>query len=463
MSQRTPIISRRSFLKTLGAAAGLSLLPNAFTAQSHSRPDAPRHVVLTIVDALRADHTTPYGYSRDTTPTLASLASAGATFAQACSTSPWTSPANAAIVTGRQPQHLGITWEQTVLPAAVLTLAEHLKSAGYYTAGFNASAWLNADKGFARGFDVYREIPTSVETSGCAGSINAEVLDWLANDWPAVPDGTPLFLFLYYIDPHSWYIPPDNLATDYRNLYTDPGYTGPFSTPMDFKNGEKVVDGTIAPTAADTAQILAWYDGETRYWDDSFAAVVQALNTAGVGGDALFVVTADHGDMFGEHAKWNHSNSLYQELLHVPLILRGPTISSNTVIDTPVQTLDLFPTLLEYAGIALPSPIDGQSLWPLLQGQNQPHHDLFAELDQAVAWIAWIAPDHDLRSVQRGSWKYIHHVGHPELDELYQLNPTSVYETTNQIQSQPTLAAELQAALLAHFGLYRVDLPLVLR
>jgi arylsulfatase A-like enzyme len=118
--------------------------------------------------------------------------------------------------------------------------------------------------------------------------------------------------------------------------------------------------------------------------------------------------------MFGEHGAWVHGSSLYEGVIHVPLLMRYPGRIPVGQVDTPVQNMDLMPTILELAGIGVPEGLDAMSLVPAFRGEALPMRDIFSEVDAVPSpdhWAAWIAPDTNLRSVQRNSWKLIQHVG----------------------------------------------------
>lgn len=413
----------------------------------------PRNIILIMVDATRTDHLSAYGYGRPTTPNLdALIAQAGVRFTEATSPAAWTFPANAAIVTGRSPTSLGVNWNVTKLPTGVRTLAEHLQAAGYYTAGFNSAAFVQANRGFSRGFDLYndrlaRGHPTSYR--GIAGELNSLALSWLRQS--SVPGQQPLFLYLYYFDPHTWY----NAPAPYNTLF-DPDYDGPL-TAKKYRDGQDSVAGTLTLTDRDLEHLLALYDGEIAYWDNALGELLAGLEDHGLLEDSLVIVSADHGDMFAEHGKWTHGNSVYNEVLKVPLLMRYPgVIAPGLSVNTSVQNMDVMPTILDWAGLPIPPELQAVSLRGLAQGATERPRDVFSEQTGEAdpkGWAYWIAPRDDLVSVQRERWKLIHHLNKPESDELYQLNAEAPYETDNQLATQPELADDLRAAVQHYFGL----------
>lgn len=183
--------------------------------------------------------------------------------------------------------------------------------------------------------------------------------------------------------------------------------------------------------------------------------------------NTLIILTADHGDMFGEHGKWTHGNCLYEEVLRVPLLMRYlGVIPSGTVVNQPVQSMDLTPTILDWLGIEIPADIQAVSLRALAEGQSAPTRDIFSEIEgvsDPQHWAYWQAPRTPLRSVRRDNWKLVHHVSQLVADELYLLNATSPYETVNLIDSEPALVRELHQSIFDRYHLRQSYLPLTAR
>ncbi|MEJ5310788.1 MAG: sulfatase-like hydrolase/transferase [Anaerolineae bacterium] len=248
-------------------------------AESHSPVVTQPNIILVVVDSLRADHVSAYGYGRQTTPYLdAWVAAEGARFADATTTAAWTSPANAATFTGIRSARLGLRWDTpgTVLPADVHTLAEYLHDAGYYTVGFVHSV-IGTSLGFAQGFDLYRSSwPTEPGRwdKVSAQQINEGMTSWLGETWIPLQSQQPLFLLLYYFDPHTWYEPP----SPYNTLY-DATYTGALTGEV-FQHGKDVLSGQIVPSPRDTEHLIALYDGEITYWDTQFGQLMQHLQSS---------------------------------------------------------------------------------------------------------------------------------------------------------------------------------------
>lgn len=467
-------IDRRGFLKLATGALALSALSRltphtAFAAPQviRSRGESAKPNLIWIVsDALRSDHIGANGYPRDTTPNIdAWIAQDGITFKQATSVAAWTYPATAAMLTGRQPWRLHANWLNQQLPADVTTIAERLKAAGYATAGFVSAPFSGAKHGLGRGFDVYDDSVASwpLHVNGQAAQINKLAQGWL----DGLAGDKPLFLFLYYFDTHTWYKPPAPYDTKWDATYG--GTVGPEI----YQNGERVVNGSLTLTPRDVEHIIALYDGELSYFDARLGEMLGYLKGKGLVDNAVMAMTSDHGEMFGERNLWTHGNSLYEETLRVPLLLRHTAMPKQGLkTNAPAQNMDIGPTFLDWAGVDAAGALDGVSLRPIMGGQLPAPRDVFSEIEgvtNPLSWAYWLAPRNSLRSVTRfvpargADYKYILHIANPAADELYRLNQDSVHEGENIIAGEPTLAGELRAALSARYPLERTALPAVMR
>jgi arylsulfatase A-like enzyme len=471
MPNTSPALTRRQFLRQSGASLATLLLSGAdrlgaqpARAPAQGSPSATQpNIVLLIVDSVRADHVSAYGYARSTTPNLDTLmADQGVRFEQATATAPWTFPSNASMMTGRHHARMGINWQTSGIPAEAPTLAQRLRNAGYYTAGFVSPYYVSSWLGFNRGFDTFDDTLNTrpLSNKGRAGEVNALATSWLQQTWLPSGQAKPLFLFLYYLDPHVWYTPPAPYDARY-----DPTYTGTL-TGTAYGTSEPVVSGEIVPTTRDVEHLIALYDGEIAYCDVQLKQILDTLETMQLLDNALVAVAADHGEMFGEHGKWTHSNSVYEELLRVPLLLRYPgVIPAGQTVDAPIYSMDLMPTILDFAGIPIPTGLDSISLRPLIEGNaSADPRTIFGAVDgltDPTHGLYWLAPHDTLYSVRKDSWKSIHHLGDQSADELYQLQPASLYETTNLRSANLARAQGMRDELWQWLFRSKVYLPLV--
>lgn len=319
------------------------------------------NVVFVTVDTLRADHLGCYGYSRPTSPFIDSLAAEGTRCADASAAASWTKPATGTILTGLYPSRHGALYHGSMLslPEGEQTLAQAFQERGWVTAGFVANPNLKRVFGFDRGFDLYFDSPVEdTVTLACLRGtwfggllmkllrhqfnwnyendivrVNEEVLPWLEKN-----HAQRFFLYVHYIDPHIPYDPPARYREEFAG-----------------EHGAVLFNERMRKVGIDL------YDGEIRYSDDGLKTLVEKLEELGVWENTLFVLTSDHGEEFFEHEVLGHGFSLYQEVVHVPLILRGPGVPAGAVLESPVQILDLPATLLALAGTGLERLGDGSS------------------------------------------------------------------------------------------------------
>ena len=327
--------------------------------------------MLISIDSLRADHVGALGYQRDTTPTIDRLAAEGATFTRAISTTSWTLPAHAALLTGLPDSAHGATTVASRLTEGVTTLAEALAAAGYRTRGFFAGPFLEPGFGFAQGFDEYLDctsygtgrpdVPIGKRHSAShKDRTNPMVLRNVLHELEEL-DGRPFFFFVHMWDVHYDLIPPPPYDTMFF-----PDYSGSFDGRA-FRHNPEFRPGMDAD---DLAHTIALYDGEVRYTDDTIGRIVDTLDAMGVLADTLIVITSDHGDEFLEHDGKGHRRSLFQEVVRVPLVMRLPGKIPARRVDDSVSLIDVAPTILDLVGA---EPIDeamGRSLLPLMAGDR---------------------------------------------------------------------------------------------
>ncbi|HEY3571865.1 MAG TPA: sulfatase [Thermoanaerobaculia bacterium] len=303
----------------------------------------PLNVVVVVVDTLRRDHLPTYGYARDTAPFLESLARRGVVL-DGISPASWTKPATASILTGLHPVTHQALDRQDRLPEQATTLAEVLRSAGYRTLAASANGWVSPTFGFQKGFD---EFLLDEQDNVRARDLNRQLLPKLRR----LPE--PFFLYVHYVDPHAPYAPKVGWRGELLPASIRP------VLPAD-------LDATHVRTRpADLLRrAVDLYDGEIRGVDLGLAELVGALRGRGVLGRTLLVVTADHGEEFEEHGRMSHGQTLYGEVVRVPLIFSGPGLRGGVRLGR-ASLIDIVPTLLDLVKIPAwrrPSHLDGLSL-----------------------------------------------------------------------------------------------------
>ncbi len=333
----------------------------AFAGCSPSPPDS---VLLIVVDTLRPDHLGAYGYARPTSPHMDQWARGARRFDQAWSTSSWTLPAFGSILTGRYPDQHGAgklhPTAQIPIPGALNsklpTLSERLEQGGWHTAAIVNNPFLHERFGLNRGFQRYDYSPAdNVELRRADASVDL-MLEWLEEIQ------SPFFVMLHLFDPHLGYDPPAPV----RGRFTGESLEG---YPVADLRGIRSRAAEIS--SGERQFIEAAYDEEIVFVDEQLGRLFSALDERGLDSRLLVILTSDHGEEFFEHGSFEHGHSLHQEVVKVPLLIRGPGIAAGTSPE-PVSLVDLAPTILE--ALSLPSLPDteGISLWPLLTEGTAP-------------------------------------------------------------------------------------------
>ncbi len=382
-------------------------------------------VVLISVDTLRADRLGCYGYTRDTSPALDSLAARSFVFDRAYTHSPNTIVAHASLLTALNPWSHGVRAD-VPLAESFTTLSEYFRDAGYETAGFTAHGdWLTEAKGFAQGFDHF------LSKYWSAAEHNGAIGDWLrSRPRPEVP----FFLFVHYYDVHSdWQELPYETGTDFDHKFTG-DYAGDFrGCRADF-----CASGFLLELNRDrgfvTAEELRWiealYDGGIAYTDHQIGLLLEQLSELGAFDESWIVVTSDHGEEFLEHGRVLHSQP-YEETARIPLIVKPPRGKTTTVVSDVVGLVDLMPTLLESAAIEARGPLQGRSLLPLLNGETLPEVPVyFYEYDE---------PDN--MAVRSGNLTFLARDDFTRL-ELYD-DGRDPQQTTDVVENRPETADRL--------------------
>lgn len=334
----------------------------------------PPNIVFILIDTLRRDRLTPYGYRRNTSPEIArALAARGTVVDEAYSQAPWTLPSVVSLMTGRYPgEVLGSDVASFAIPRGVETLAEKLEKLGYATGGFLANPTLHVGAGFERGFQTFYAPPGDPEwMRRHADELNRHAIPWLL-----ARQGRPFFLYAHYVDPHDPYENPEIVGN--QSAFDAGLYSGPVAG--DWVHGIYAGKLQLADPARDAAHIGALYDSEVHYADRYVGELLAALDPR-VLARTLVVLTADHGEELDDHGGWKHGQTLYEEQIHVPLIFRWDgRIPAGRRLGGTVRLLDLRPTLLAAAGSG-PDPSDeGIDLLPALTGRGPlPERPAFAE------------------------------------------------------------------------------------
>lgn len=373
---------------------------NFLSIQAASSTKPHPNIILITLDTVRADHLEPYGYQQPNSPNLKKLAENSVVFSQARSNSPWTLPSHASLFTGKQIWRHGAHGRHQLLKQDHSTLAEVLSINGYQTAGFVAGPYGMRRYGLGQGFQYYSDrldffefrhnpeflslqwllrsvapqlVYTIFQADGerTASELNQAVKGWL----DCITTG-PFFLFINYFDAHN----PYNLGQEERHRFTDKtfdeGDVGRLITDygydLDLRYKRKNADPALVEF------IKAQYDAEILYLDQHLGRLFDYLKQRDLFENSVLIITADHGEEFFEHGGVLHSQTLYDEVLHVPLIIHAPKLFKPGRIDTPVALLDLYSTVLNLAEVSGIPAYDSQSLLPLIR--NQPGYQAGRQL-----------------------------------------------------------------------------------
>ena len=338
-------------------ALGIGLLADC------SRPSRPNVLWITM-DSLRSDHLGCYGYDRAHTPHIDALAGEGVRFQQCVSQASYTRISVPSMITGKYPFSLGLRVLHGDLDSAHVTVAEAAAASGYFTCAI-AEPW---PPGFFQGFEVvdFQDRQTTKKTLRCL-----QILKDL--------DERPFFIWLYYWDPHAPYQPPEHyLAALDREAPGEDEFT-PQERRLPAVRGSNLLllsqlnRGTITLTEAQRSELVRLYDAEITYVDAGIGQVIASLKKMGLWDNTLIILSADHGEAFGEHGLYYHSHSLYEEEVRVPCIIKPPR-SRPPVREIPgvVRNLDVPMTIMDYCGMAVPENTQGRSLRPFIDSGQPP-------------------------------------------------------------------------------------------
>jgi arylsulfatase A-like enzyme len=382
-----------------------------------AEPVAPRgpNVLVVTIDTIRADHTTPYGYSRDTTPALARLAADGVLFEDAYAPMATTGPSHASLFTSLYPLSLGYLNNFESLGEANLTLAEILHDHGYETAAVVSSTPVSAQSGLAQGFDHFDD----EFSQGGEGKLRARETTDRAKRWLGRSSERPFFLWVHYFDPHAPYDPPLLHLARFAPLSTDR-----------------------------LAWTIAKYDADLRFTDDAMGELIEGLRELGHFEETLIVVTGDHGEGLMDHGFMTHGPLLHEEAVKVPLILHWPGRVPPGRLPGPVELRDLPRTILDLLGLPSPDSLQGHSLLPVMTGGEPADPDRRVFLQRRTYEqedVHGILVRGEKFGVREGSWKYLE-AAEEGTRELYDLSQDPS-ERINVVEAHPERARSLSEAL----------------
>ncbi len=351
----------------------LSFIVISVSCTREKRPN----VILVVIDTLRAGNTSLQAYQHDTTPELKKFAKDAVYFPDALATTPWTVPSFGSILTGTYPHrsHSGArllrdngSSEFSGMLANVVTIPRLMKLVGYKTLAVVNNPWLHSRSSAAQGFDVYDyHASSNYDIRRADATTDASLKNIDASD-------SKFFIMVHYFDPHMTYDPP----ASHKGRYTA-GYKGKLRSPLMFKPDELRYN-SVKLSDQDKRFIIGLYDEEVSFTDQQLGRFISGLKQRGLYDDSLIIVTADHGEEHWDHGSFEHGHTLYQELLHVPLLIKYPgNRDAGRKVGGIASIIDIFPTILDYLGLDQLPQFQGISLYDLQDPQELYSRDLFIE------------------------------------------------------------------------------------
>lgn len=390
------------------------------------------NIVVIAIDTLRADHLSCYGYKRKTSPFLDSYAQNGVLFENFYAPGIPTQPSFTTFYTGQHPLIHRIVGHggKVELDEKTPAFTEELQKAGYITAAVD-NLW-RMKHWFIRGYEFY--IDPSVHAKYMqmvdCDTQNSRVIPWIKEH-----KKDKFFLFVHYWDPHTPYTPPDK----YLHLFYEGDPCDPSNHSLDdfYENCPYIswIERTFKLVTSsnkkvtDASFIEALYDGEIRYVDDGIKRVIEVIEEEGLAKDTLVIIFSDHGESLTEHGIYFDHHGLYENVIHVPLIMVGGSVPSGKRVNQLVQHIDLAPTILEYAKVKVPESMEGKSLWPLIRGEKTEYYDKLIT-EESTRMCKW--------SISKEGYKLIL----AREEDIYGFPPRELYNLRKDPEERFNLAEE---------------------
>ncbi len=348
------------------------------------------NIVVLVLDTVRLDYLSAYGYDRPTTPFLEDFATQGTRFERAYSTSSWTLPSHGSLFTGTMPKTHRAHQSELEVATTLPLLAERLWEVGYQTAGLSGNVWISPRSGLHRGFEFFRNYAgtyrqkneqKAADRQGTGISVDdhetiQDLRYWIANERN---EERPFFLFVNLVEPHLPYLPPWQNAQHFLGSNQErwqavqhfyPQATGAKLLKRHYMREEPLAEG-------EWATLTRMYEGVLRTADDLARAITEAVDGCSDPENTLFFILSDHGENIGDHGHFTHIFNIYDSNLRIPLFARGPGFPAGEVRKDLVQILDLYPTILSAAGLA----VGEQAIGLDLRGQSPEDRLLLASLE----------------------------------------------------------------------------------
>lgn len=371
------------------------------------------NVIFILIDTLRSDRLSSYGYERATSPYLDYFAATGLRFSEHRSQSSWTKTSMASLWTGLYPQRTGVlTHKDTIADGARLP-AEIFQEAGFKTVGIWRNGWVAPNFGFNQGFDYYltpkaRLAPSALRRKPIAGRIDGTDIDaiYAGIEFLRANQDNRFFLYMHLMDVHQY------ISTEQTALF-----------------GSSYSDA---------------YDNSIRWTDEQLGEFMRQMYGLGLQDRTMVVIASDHGEAFGEHGSEGHARDVHYEVVATPFIISFPfKLAPGLVVSQPTENVDVFPTLFDLVGLESGQESDGKSRagWLIGSRTADPVVTGFAHLDRS--WGQPSQPQKTILGVREDSYRLIHDVNDPEQDRLFDLS-SDLGEFTNLASELPETLAKLQ-------------------
>ena len=374
------------------------------------------NIVLITIDTLRADHLSCYGYERETSPAIDNVAEKGILFKNVIAPSSWTAPSMVSLFTSTYPVNHGVIHGvgyrrdetihiQEVFSDELITLAEILQAHEYTTFGVTSNLHLSEKFGFARGFDYFKCLPWF-----SAPPVNQEIYSWEDE----IKKSEKFFLWVHYFDPHIPYL----AQKPWVENYTSQALTEKLNLSNKSSGELEGLASTFKKDPQAVSNLIALYDSEVNFVDSHVGALIEKFE---LDKNTLVIITSDHGEEFLEHNHLGHGKNLFQETIHIPLIVKLPYSVNKETIETHVNLIDIMPSILQMINITVPDQAlgrnfrekEGPFVWlqKIALRRDVPSDYSFSELDTK----------HILKSITTPEWKYIYNYT-DRTEQLYNLN-----------------------------------------
>jgi len=338
--------------------------------KSHSQ------VILISIDTLRADHLGVYGYERETSPNIDSLASESAMFANVYASSPWTLSSHVSLLTALNCVHHQVYLDNEKMDPDLVTAAEMLRVNDYFCSAFTGGGFVSSVFGFADGFDSYYERTDEVLLGKAAELSFRDVARWIDSN-----KNKNFFLFIHTYQPHDPYACP----APYKTMFLSENSKWSHINLNGHLGGKNAIFKELPED--ERQNIIDLYDAEIRYTDEKLIGpLVQKLKEMALYDQTMIIFTSDHGEEFYDHKGWGHGHSLYDESLKVPLLIKFPNSKySGSKVEHIVSLVDIVPTILDEMDIdSSRYEFDGLSLIPFLEGKEKKDRVFLSDVGENI-------------------------------------------------------------------------------